>query len=66
VLLMRDYSEKLFSLNSSVMDDTYDSYKTANIQINQLVFFFEPLINYLIFELHITCEIYIFGRVTQN
>jgi hypothetical protein len=29
------------------MDDNYDTYKTANIEINQL--FFERLINYLIF-----------------
>ena len=27
------YSKKLFSLNSSVMDDDYDTYKTANIEI---------------------------------
>jgi hypothetical protein len=32
------YSKKLFSLNSSVMDDNYDTYKTANIEINQLFF----------------------------
>jgi hypothetical protein len=31
------------------MDDNYDTYKTANIEINQL--FLERLINYLIFEL---------------
>jgi hypothetical protein len=30
------YSKKLFSLNSSVMDDNHDTYKTANIKINQL------------------------------
>jgi hypothetical protein len=29
-------SKKLFSLNSSVMDDNHDTYKTANIKINQL------------------------------
>jgi hypothetical protein len=29
------YSKKLNSLNSSVMDDKYDTYKTANIEINQ-------------------------------
>jgi hypothetical protein len=28
------YSKKLNSLNSSVMDDKYDTYKTANIEIN--------------------------------
>jgi hypothetical protein len=28
--------KKLFSLNSSVMDDNHDAYKTANIKINQL------------------------------
>jgi hypothetical protein len=31
-----DDSKKLFSLNSSVMDDNHDTYKTANIKINQL------------------------------
>jgi hypothetical protein len=41
-------SEKLFSLNSSIMDDNYDTNKTANIEINQL-FCFKRLINYLIF-----------------
>jgi hypothetical protein len=30
-----NYSKKLNSLNSSVMDDKYDTYKTANIEINQ-------------------------------
>jgi hypothetical protein len=30
------------------MDDNYDTYKTANIEINQL--FLERLINYLIFR----------------
>jgi hypothetical protein len=33
-------AKSLFSLNSSVMDDNYDTYKTANIEINQLFFFF--------------------------
>jgi hypothetical protein len=47
--IYQDYSKKLFSLNSSVMDDNYDTYKTANIEINQLFFFFERLINCLIF-----------------
>jgi hypothetical protein len=28
--------KKLFSSNFSVMDDNYDTYKTANIKINQL------------------------------
>jgi hypothetical protein len=27
--------KKLFNLNSSVMDDNHDTYKTANIKINQ-------------------------------
>jgi hypothetical protein len=31
-----NYSKTLFSLNSSVMDDNYDTYKTANIEIIQL------------------------------
>jgi hypothetical protein len=35
-----DYSKKLSSLNSSVMDDNHDSYKTANVN------FFERLIKY--------------------
>jgi hypothetical protein len=30
------YSKKLFSLNSGVMDDNHDTYKTANIKIIQL------------------------------
>jgi hypothetical protein len=33
--VIHDYSKKLNSLNSSVMDDKYDTYKTANIEINQ-------------------------------
>jgi hypothetical protein len=28
--------KKLLSFNSSVMDDNHDTYKTANIKINQL------------------------------
>jgi hypothetical protein len=44
--ITQNYSKKLFTLNSSVMDDNYDTYKTANIEINQL--FLERLINYLI------------------
>jgi hypothetical protein len=57
--------KKLFKLNSGVMDDNYDTYTTANIEINQL--FLESLINYLIFfQLHHTCEIFIFDRVTRN
>ena len=35
-----NYSKQLFSLNSSVMDDNHDTYKTVNIKINQ---FFETL-----------------------
>jgi hypothetical protein len=31
------YTKKLFSLNSRVMDDNQDRYKTANIEINQLL-----------------------------
>jgi hypothetical protein len=46
------------------MDDNYDTYKTANIEINQL--FFERLIKYFFFELHLSCGIYIFDRVRQN
>jgi hypothetical protein len=34
--LIHYYNKKLFSLNSSVMDDNHDRYKTANIEINQL------------------------------
>jgi hypothetical protein len=35
-----NYSKKkLFSLNSSVMDDNYDTYKTANIEIIRSNFF---------------------------
>jgi hypothetical protein len=30
-----DYSKKLVSLNSSVIDDNHDTYKTAHIKINQ-------------------------------
>jgi hypothetical protein len=30
------YSNKLFGLNSSVVDDSHDRYKTANIEIIQL------------------------------
>jgi hypothetical protein len=33
--IIADYSKKLFSLNSRVMDDNHDRYKTANIEINQ-------------------------------
>jgi hypothetical protein len=41
------YNKILFSLNSSVMDDNYDTFKTANNEIIQL--FFERLINCLTF-----------------
>jgi hypothetical protein len=40
--------KKLFSLNSSFLDDNDDRYKTANIAIRQL--YFECLIMYLIFR----------------
>jgi hypothetical protein len=46
------------------MDDNYDTYKIATIEINRL--FFKRLINYLIFKLNLTCERYIFDRVTQK
>jgi hypothetical protein len=47
------------------MDDKYDTYKTANIEINQK-FCFERLVIYLFFGTSsYTCEIYIFERVTQ-
>jgi hypothetical protein len=47
------------------MDDKYDTYKTANIEINQQLCF-ERLVNYLFFGTSsYTCEIYIFERVTQ-
>jgi hypothetical protein len=35
-------------------------------QISKLINFFERLIKYIIFELHLTCEIYVFERVKQN
>jgi hypothetical protein len=34
----KSYSKKLFSLNSSVMDNNFNTYKTVNIQIIKLVF----------------------------
>jgi hypothetical protein len=43
------YSEKLLSLNSNVMDDSYNTYETANIENIQL-FVSERLISYLIFR----------------
>jgi hypothetical protein len=33
------YLKKLFSLNSSVMDDNYDTYKTANTEIIQYLLY---------------------------
>jgi hypothetical protein len=46
------------------MDDNHDTYKTANIKINQL--FLNAWLSIWIFELHLTCEIYVFERVKQN
>jgi hypothetical protein len=59
------YSKKFFSLITRVMDDNHDTYTTAiSKKINQFVF--ERLINVLnFFELHLTCEIYIFERVNR-
>jgi hypothetical protein len=42
----KDYSKKLFRLNSSVMDDNHETYKTANIKIDQ--HFLHAWIKYLI------------------
>jgi hypothetical protein len=47
-VFMVNYGIKLFSLNSSVVDNNHDRYKTANIEINLL--FFQRLIKYLIFR----------------
>jgi hypothetical protein len=42
--------KKLFSLNTSVMDDNYDTSKTANIEIIKLLVVIERLIKYLSFR----------------
>jgi hypothetical protein len=36
MFFIRPIVKKLLSLNSSVMDDNYDTYKTANIEINHM------------------------------
>jgi hypothetical protein len=46
------------------MDDNGDTFKTANIKINQL--FSNAWLSAVFCELHLTCEIYIFERVKQN
>jgi hypothetical protein len=60
------YIEKLFSLNSTVTDDSYDTY--MNPQIMKLInyFFLNAWLIIKVFELYHPCEIYIFDRVIQN
>jgi hypothetical protein len=42
------------------MDDSHDRHITANIKINH---FFNASLSTQFFEIHLTCEIYIFYRV---